>query len=75
MSKDAVSRLVRELTRDVPGHKNELRWTAPALMAIHEALEAFTVRLFERSNLASIHCKHVTLMPKDVQLVYKIRDE
>eukprot|EP00978_Attheya_sp_CCMP212_P032437 scaffold126575_cov67-Attheya_sp.AAC.5 len=73
--KAAVSRLVRELTRAVPGHTNELRWTVPALMAIHEALEAFAVRLFEGSNLASMYCKCVTLMPKDVQLVFKIRDE
>eukprot|EP00978_Attheya_sp_CCMP212_P017685 scaffold47365_cov68-Attheya_sp.AAC.9 len=75
--KAAVSRLVQEITRSLPGHKNAKSFmcTGPALAAIHEALEAYGVKLFERSNLAAIHGKHVTLMTKDVQVVFKIHEE
>eukprot|EP00978_Attheya_sp_CCMP212_P021630 scaffold63462_cov71-Attheya_sp.AAC.4 len=52
ISKAAMSRLVQEITQNIPGHKTDLRWTVNALEAIHEA---YAVRLFERSNLAAIH--------------------
>ena len=39
-------------------------------MALQEAREAFLVRLFEQSNLCTIHAKYVTVMPKDIQLVH-----
>eukprot|EP00978_Attheya_sp_CCMP212_P021498 scaffold62845_cov49-Attheya_sp.AAC.4 len=73
--KAAVSRLVRELTNELPGHKNAIRWTGPALGAIHEALEHYVVQLFERSNLAALHGKRVTVNPKDMQIVFNICEE
>eukprot|EP00978_Attheya_sp_CCMP212_P024295 scaffold76105_cov69-Attheya_sp.AAC.4 len=75
--KAAVSRLVREITQSVPGHKDpkSIQWTGPALAAIHEALEAYTVKLFERSNLVAIHGKHVTINPKDMHVIFNIREE
>ncbi|GAX79583.1 hypothetical protein CEUSTIGMA_g7024.t1 [Chlamydomonas eustigma] len=33
------------------------------------------VRLFEDTNLAAIHAKRVTIMPKDIQLARRIRGE
>jgi histone H3/H4 len=38
-------------------------------------VEAYGVRLFDRSNIAAIHGKHVIIMPRDMQLVFKIREE
>ena len=75
ISKAAMSRLVREITQSIPGHKTDLRWTVHALGAIHEAVEAYAVQLFERSNLCAIHGKRVTIQPKDMDLVLKVRDE
>lgn len=40
-----------------------------------EAAEAYLVCLFEDTNLAAIHAKRVTIMPKDMQLARKIRGE
>ena len=37
-------------------------------MALQEASEYYLVRLFEDTNLAAIHAKRVTIMPKDIQL-------
>jgi histone H3 len=46
-----------------------------ALLALQEALEAYLVCLFEDSNDCAIHEKHVTIMPKDIQLAQRIRGE
>jgi len=40
-----------------------------------QAHEAYLVGLFEDTNLAAIHAKHVTIMPKDIQLARRIRGE
>ena len=42
-------------------------------MALQETKEAFLVGLFEQANLCVVHAKRVTVMPKDVQLPWRIR--
>ena len=42
-------------------------------MAMHHASEMYLVGLFEDINFTAIHTMHVTIMPKDVQLVHQIR--
>ena len=37
-------------------------------MMLQEAGEAFLVGLLEQANHCAIHVKHVTVMPKDIQL-------
>ena len=73
IAKVAMSRLVREITQTVT--KEPFRWSVQALGAIHEAVEAYAVRLFERSNLCAIHGNRVTIKPKDMDLVLKISEE
>nr|XP_034299742.1 uncharacterized protein LOC117681021 [Crassostrea gigas] len=58
-------RLVREIAQDF---KTDLRFQSSAVMALHEASEAYLVGLFEDTNLCAIHAKRVTIMPKDIQL-------
>ena len=65
-------RLVREITQDFKG---DLRFQSPAIMALQEATEAYLVGLFEDTNLCAIHAKRVTIMPKDIQLARRIRNE
>ena len=65
-------RLVREIAQD---YKTDLRFQAAAVAALQEASEAYLVGLFEDTNLAAIHAKRVTIMPKDVQLARRIRGE
>ena len=65
-------RLVREVATE---YKNDLRFQASAIAALQEATEAYMVSLFEDSNLCAIHCKRVTIMPKDMQLARRIRGE
>ena len=65
-------RLVRELAQDF---RNDLRFQSSAVLALQEASEAYLVGLFEDTNLCAIHAKRVTIMPKDILLVKKIRGD
>ena len=65
-------RLVREIAQEF---KTDLKFQAAAIGALHEASEAYLTGLFEDTNLAAIHGKRVTIMPKDVQLARRIRGE
>jgi hypothetical protein len=38
-----------------------------------EASKAYLVGLYEDTNLCTIHAKHVTIMPKDMQSVRRIK--
>ena len=42
-------------------------------MALQEATEALIVRMMEDSNTAAIHAGRVTVMPKDMELVRRLR--
>ena len=55
--------------------KTDLRFQSSAVMALQESAEAYLVSLFEDTNLAAIHAKRVTIMPKDVQLARRLRGE
>ena len=51
------------------------RLTAATVMVLQEAAEAYLIQLLEDSNLCAIHTKRVTILPKDMQLVRRIRGE
>ena len=68
-------RLVRELVQDLWYGGHELRVSPAAVMALQEAAEMYLVLLFEDTNLCTIHAKRVTIMPKDIQLVWRIHRE
>ena len=65
-------RLVREIAGEM---RTDLRFQSSAVMALQEAAEAYLVGLFEDTNLAAIHAKRVTIMPKDMQLALRIRGQ
>eukprot|EP00966_Prymnesium_polylepis_P081349 1884577-Prymnesium_polylepis.1 len=51
------------------------RFQCAAFVALQEAAEAYLVGLFEDTQIAAIHAKRVTIMPKDMQLARRIRGE
>ena len=61
--------LIREVAQDF---KMDLQFTVEAVYAIQSASEDYLVQLFEDTNLCAIHAKHVTIMPKDIQLARRI---
>ena len=56
-------------------NKCPLRWAKTALQALHSASEDFLTALFEDANLLAIHARRVTVQPRDIQLVRRIRGD
>jgi len=69
------SRVVREAATNVVGTSDGLRFQSAALLALQEAAEAYLTQLFEDSLLIAINAKRVTVMPKDLQLVRRVRGD
>ncbi len=65
-------RLVREIAQD---YKSDLRFQGSAVLALQESGESYLTGLLEDTNLAAIHAKRVTIMPKDIQLARRIRGD
>ena len=71
--KAPFQRLVREIATE-RGEK-DVRFQSTAVLALQEASEAYMVGMFEDTNLAAMHAKRVTIMPRDMQLARRIRGE
>lgn len=69
LPKGPFQRLVREIAYEM---KEDLRFQRQALDALLEASEAMLVRVFEDSNLCTLHAGRVTLFPSDMKLALKI---
>jgi histone H3 len=65
-------RLVRQIVQDMG---LEFRFQSTALLNLQEASEAYLVGLFEDTNLCACHVKRVTIMPKDLSLARRVREE
>ena len=62
------------MKKKITGAKGDgFRYQGTALLANQEMAEAMLVRRLEGANLAAIHGKRVTVMPKDIQLVKKMQ--
>lgn len=70
--KGPFRRWVREMAVN---YKGDVRICAETFLVLQEALEVWLVKLYDDTNLSCIHRKHVTITPKDMQLVKRIRGE
>ena len=52
---------------------DEMKITVTAVEALREASECFLTNMFEDSYLLSLHAKRVTLMPKDMNLLMRLK--
>lgn len=67
--KQPFQRLVRHLTSFNDG----FRFQAAALVIFQEAAENFLIGLMEDAYRCAVHAKRVTLLPRDLVLIYKIK--
>ena len=65
-------RLVREVAQKMMV-RGDIMWQSSALEALQEASEAYLIGLFEDTNIVAINAKRVTIMPRDMQVVRRIR--
>ena len=63
------ARLVREIAQD---YKTDLRFTTTSILALHQAAEYFLVEVMQKTHMAAIHRRCVTIAPKDIHLVKAI---
>lgn len=70
-------RLVRQVTDDMfnSSTDKQYRYQSNALLALQEASEAYLVELFYWTNEIAIHCRRVTIFPRDMMLARRIRGE
>ena len=73
--KAPFQRLVREIAYKLFPNRSDLRFQSIAVLALQEAAEAYVVGLMEDTNLAAMHAKRVTIMPRDMILARRIRGE
>ena len=52
-----------------------MRFQSTALAALQEAAENILVGLYEDVNLLAVHAKRVTVMPCDIRLTLRIRED
>ena len=73
ISMRGFQRLVREVVQNVIPNGQNIRWQARALFALQQAAESYLVAYLCDTNLLVIHAKRFTIMPKDMQLVRRMR--
>ncbi len=64
--KAPVQRLVCKIA--LKFEKSNLQMQSTAVLALQEAADYFMVDVFSNTNLCTMHCKHVTIMKKDMVL-------
>lgn len=67
INRSSLNRVIRQIS------DNKYRYQVTALLAIQVAAEAFLVQIFEEAELSAIHGKRVTVFPRDLALVKRIR--
>ena len=72
LRKKSFYQLCREMVQDFSA---DMRYQSSSILAMQEATEAYFACLFEDTNLVAIHTRRVTILPKDIQLVRRIRNE
>lgn len=73
--KASFSRLVRGHLLERHPQGSQYRWQKAAIECLQEACEAYLVNVLADSYLCSLHAKRVTLMPRDMQLVRRLRGQ
>ena len=70
--KAPFQRVVRDIALK---YKKDVRFQSTAVLALQEASEAYMVGMFEDTNLAALHAKRVTILPRDLALARRLRGD
>ena len=73
LRKAPFARLVRQLLQEKYPFGEEFRWQQAAFQCLQEATEAYLIYFLSDAYLCSLHAKRVTLMPRDMHLVKRLR--
>uniref|UniRef100_A0A5S6Q6Y6 Histone domain-containing protein n=1 Tax=Trichuris muris TaxID=70415 RepID=A0A5S6Q6Y6_TRIMR len=73
MRRAPFHRVVRDIVKRLG--RIDLRFQRAAMEVLQTAAEAYMVGVMEDTNLACIHAKRVTIMPKDIKLALRLRGD
>lgn len=73
LRKAPFARLVRQLLIERHPYGAQFRWQRAAVECLQEACEAYLVCFLSDAYLCSLHSKRVTLMPRDMHLIRRLR--
>lgn len=59
----------------VKKHDLDVKFRVSALLALREAVEGYTVGLYEDTNKMAIHAGRITVQDKDVRVARRLRQE
>lgn len=65
-------RLTREIVQE---YKEDIRFEQAAVKTLQMHVEQYLVELLEEANMAAIHAERQKVLPKDIQLARRIRNE
>ena len=71
--KAPFARLVKQLLMERHPYGTQFKWQRAAIECLQEACEAYIVCFLADAYLCAIHTKRVTLMPRDIQLIKRLR--
>ena len=71
--KAPFARIVKQILLERHPFGADFRWQQAAIACLQEASEAFLVCFLTDANLCAIHAKRVTLMPRDMHLIRRLR--
>ncbi|KAK6090514.1 hypothetical protein P3W45_000611 [Vairimorpha bombi] len=63
----------QRMVRSIMKTKSDMRFQGSAILALQESVESFLTILMEDAYRCVLHAKRVTLQPKDICLVYKLK--
>ena len=72
INKKPFQNLLKEIALD---YKSDIRFQSSAVLALHEAAESFLVGIFEDANLCAKQANRITVLPKDILLVRRLKGE
>lgn len=75
LRKSPFARLVREVAQGLFHNSHAILWQSNAILALQEAAESYLVGLFEDTNVVAINAKRVTILPRDMHVVRRIRGQ
>ena len=74
LRKSPFARLVREVAQNM-FLSRDILWQSTAIEALQESAEAYLVALFEDTNIVAINARRVTIFPRDMHVVRRIRGQ
>lgn len=69
----SFARLVRYVLVETHPRGTSFCWQRAAIECLQEASEAYVISFLSDAYLCSLHAKRVTLMPRDMSLIKKLR--